>query len=260
MVSNGIILLGGTGSRLFPATDAGGSNKHLLYLHKQLVVDYSLTTLKSIGCKNVCCVLGGEHFSQVMAYLKDGSRYGMQFNYVFQSEPKGIAHAINLCRRFVQDEEHFVVMLGDNYFEKSVIFDPEYPGTAQIVLHKHPDLTRFGVAAVRNKRIATIVEKPKTLDCMADNYAIAGCYLFDQTYFDYFKTLKPSDRNEFEIVDVLRQYHADNALSFVFTDGVWSDLGTHQSLIEIQHHLYEKEKSNGTQESKPNHRLAHTIE
>ncbi len=246
-ITNGIILLGGEGTRLRPQTEL--LNKHLILLDKRLIVDYSLGTLQNLGCKNVSVIMGGEHPDQVVAYLRDGSQYGMTFNYIYQIKSLGIAHAINLCRRFVQDDTHFAVVLGDNYFEHSIPFNPVYPGSAQIALHKHSDLQRFGVASVKAHRITKIEEKPKALDYTADNYAISGCYLFDQHYFDYYRNIKPSARGEFEIVDVLEQYRQDHALDYVMTKGLWSDMGTHQALAEIQQYLAKKANTDGTTRS-----------
>jgi len=245
MITNAILLTGGSGTRVSPASLA--YNKHLILLNKKLVVDYSLSTLQSLGVKNVSIIMGGEHYDQVVAYLQDGSQYGMSFNYIYQSKANGIAAAINLARRYVQDGEggNFVAMLGDNYFEHPIEFQSPYPGTAQIVLHKHPELQRFGVASIKNGAIAKVEEKPTALDGSMENYAIAGCYLFDQHYFDYFRNLKPSARGEFEITGIIEQYRQDGALDHVFTKGVWSDVGTHQSLLEVHQHLIKKEK-NGT--------------
>jgi glucose-1-phosphate thymidylyltransferase len=239
-IKNGIILLGGNGTRLAPATSS--QNKHLLYLGGKLVVDYSLGTLQSLGCKNVSVVLGGEHFHQVAAYLQDGARYGMNLNYVFQGEAKGISQAINLCRRFVADEPNFVVMLGDSFFDKPIAFAPPISDMAQVVLCKHSQLNRFGVASMVNNTITRIEEKPKALNNSVSQYAIAGCYVFGQDFFRFFEKTKPSERGEFEIADVLQQYLDVYALNHIVYDGVWSDVGTHESLQEIQNLLYTKGK------------------
>lgn len=239
-IKNAIILLGGSGTRLLVEGAPSVVNKHLHYLHGKLIVDYSLDTLQSLGCRNVSVILGGEHFGGVASYLQDGSRYGMSLNYVFQGEPKGIAHAINLCRRYVADEDVFAVMLGDSFFNQPVAFNPIIPNQAQVILHQHPQLKRFGVASLSNRIITRIEEKPKTLDCTVDQYAITGCYLFDRQFFNFFERTKPSERGEYEITSIIQQYLDIGSLGYSIYQGTWSDLGTHESLQAVQHLLYKE--------------------
>lgn len=238
-MKNGIILAGGTGSRLMPLTSV--VNKHLLGLNGKFIIDYPINTLKQLGCQDVTVILGGNHFSQVVGYLGDGSRYGMNFNYVYQPEPSGIAQAISLCKRFVTDDAEFSVILGDNVFENA----PRWRKTsskAQIMLANHPTLTRFGVASIdENKQIVKIEEKPKVLDLNYSNMAISGCYLFTSDFFEYFKELKPSARGEYEITDIIRKYLENDKLSYSMVDGLWSDAGTHESVSYVNHYFYQKE-------------------
>jgi glucose-1-phosphate thymidylyltransferase len=238
-MKNGIILAGGTGSRLLPLTQV--VNKHLLGVGENLVIDYPLYILKQMGCENVTVILGGVHFSQVVGYLKDGSNYGLNINYVYQGEPKGIAHAINLCERFVCNETHFSVILGDNVFENPIQWNGT-AGGAQIVLSDHPDMKRFGVASLNEEgEIVRIKEKPLALNKKLINLAITGCYLFTPQYFDYFKEIKPSQRQEYEITDIIRRYHRDNNLSWTQIAGLWSDAGTHESISYLNNYFYKKE-------------------
>lgn len=251
-MKNGIILAGGTGSRLFPLTHV--VNKHLLGVNGKFIIDYPLNTLKQMGCENVTVVLGGNHFSQVVDHLRDGSNHGMKFNYVYQGAASGIAQAVNLCQRYVADEEQFAVILGDNIYENPVNFfwddhrynNGDYDGKeyAEIVLHRHPELNRFGVATVNQSRqIINIEEKPKVIDINNDNYAITGCYLFNQKFFNYFRALKPSTRGEFEITDILHAYHEDKKLHYTFTSGLWSDAGTHESIAYVNDYFHSKNKN-----------------
>jgi len=245
-MKNGIILAGGTGSRLYPLTHV--VNKHLLGVDGKFIIDYPLDTLKKMGCENVTVILGGNHFSQVVDHLKDGSAHGMKFNYVYQGAASGIAQAINLCQRFVADEEEFAVILGDNIYENEVVWNNS--GKAQIVLTDHDELTRFGVASCDALgQIKKIEEKPKVIDTAFNNWVITGCYLFTQQYFEYFKKLKPSARGEYEITDIIRKYHLDNNLSCTTVDGLWSDAGTHESIEFINdyfHNIKQYKKNNGT--------------
>lgn len=242
-MKNGIILAGGTGSRLQPLTKV--VNKHLLGVSGKFVIDYPINTLKNMGCQDVTVILGGEHFAQVVGYLGDGSRYGLNLNYVYQSEPKGIAHAINLCKRFVYDDSDFSVILGDNIFENEIHWNnPNWKTQprAQVVLSDHPELNRFGVCSFdKAGEIIKIEEKPQILDPSLTNLAITGCYLFTPEYFEYFKDLKPSARGEYEITDIIRKYHENNNLSWTQIDGLWSDAGTHKSISFVNNYFYNKQ-------------------
>jgi glucose-1-phosphate thymidylyltransferase len=239
MVKDAIILAGGTGTRLFPLTNV--INKHLLSVNGKFIIDYPLKTLKDIGIENCTVVLGGSHFSQVVDHLKDGKNHGMNFNYVYQENPKGIAQAISLCQKFVKDK--FITILGDNLFQSPIKFN-NLDG-AQIALTTHADAHRFGVAICRtwaqtidNKvRIERLEEKPKKIDRRYRYYVITGCYQFDQQYFEYYKNIKPSARNEFEIIDIIQQYHNDNKLNSVLIENLWTDAGTHESIAYANQHF-----------------------
>jgi glucose-1-phosphate thymidylyltransferase len=241
-MKNGIILAGGTGSRLMPLTQV--VNKHLLGVDGKFIIDYPIESLKKMGCQDVTVILGGDHYPQVIGYLGDGSRYGLNFNYVYQAKPSGIAQAINLCKRFVYDDADFSVILGDNIFENNIQWsNPNWRKNtrAQILLAPHPDIKRFGVASILNQaEIVQIEEKPQTLDPDYDNFAISGCYLFTPQYFEYFKQLKPSARGEYEITDIIRLYLRDNKLSYSMIDGLWSDAGTHESIAYVNNYFYNK--------------------
>ena len=234
-MKNAILLAGGKGTRLQPITHA--INKSLINVNGKAIIDFPLASLKQLGVENVCIILGGDHFEQVVNYLQDGERYGMSFNYVFQGEPKGISQAINLCKRFVADEERFAVILGDNLYEKPIKLKENFSG-AQIILNSHKELNRFGVASILNDKIIKLVEKPKSIDFTMSNYAISGAYLFDQDFFRYFTGSKPSARGEFEILDIIQAYHNEDKLSFSIYDSLWADAGTHESIIELNNYFY----------------------
>lgn len=242
---NGIILAGGTGSRLLPLTQV--VNKHLLGVNGKFIIDYPINSLKNMGCQDVTVILGGAHYSQIVGYLGDGSRYGLNFNYVYQAEPKGIAHGINLCKRFVYDDSDFSVILGDNIFENPIQWNnPKWKTNprGQILLSDHPDLKRFGVASLdAGGTICKIEEKPKELDPAYKNMAISGCYLFTPQYFEFFEHLKPSARGEYEITDIIRMYQDNHNLSYSTIDGLWSDAGTHESIAYVNDHFYQKAKN-----------------
>ena len=238
-MKNGIILAGGTGSRLLPLTNV--VNKHLLGLNGKFIIDYPINTLKQLGCTDVTVVLGGSHYAQVVGYLGDGSRYGLNFNYVYQLEPKGIAQAIYLCKQFVKNSNNFSVVLGDNIFENSLQWS-KINSTAQIMLAHHASLTRFGVASIdANNKIVKIEEKPKNIDLNYTNMAISGCYLFTSEFFDYFQDIKLSFRGEYEITSILQKYLKHDKLTHNVITGLWSDAGTHESIGYVNNYLYQKE-------------------
>jgi len=242
---NGIILAGGTGSRLLPLTQV--VNKHLLGVNGKFVIDYPINTLKHLGCEDVTVILGGAHYSQIVGYLGDGSRYGLNFNYVYQAEPKGIAQGINLCKRFVYDDADFSVILGDNIFENPLRWNnPKWKTNprAQIMLAEHHDLKRFGVATLDDQgEIIRLEEKPKELDSNHQQLAIAGCYLFTPQFFEFFEQLKPSARGEYEITDIIRLYQENHNLAYTKITGLWSDAGTHESIAYVNDYFFNKTKN-----------------
>jgi glucose-1-phosphate thymidylyltransferase len=236
-MKNAIILAGGLGTRLNPLTQV--VNKQLLPINGKFIIEYPLNTLKKMGIENVTVVLGGTHFSQIVGYLKDGEKHGLNFNYVYQNEPKGISNAINLCKRHVLDDDKFVVILGDNIYEEPVFWNKETTCSAQIVLHNNAELFRFGVASIdSDNKICKIVEKPKEIDYTYKNYAITGCYLFDQKFFEFYQKLTPSPRGEYEITDIIQQYNSANDLSWTMANGLWSDAGTHEAINWLNNHFY----------------------
>ena len=238
-VKHGIILTGGTGSRLAPLNSL--FNKHLIPVYNKFIVDYPLDTLKNIGVTNLTVVLGGANFSQIVSHIKDGSQLGMSVNYVYQDKPAGIAQAVNMCEPFINDDR-FVVILGDNIYENPIRF-VDGDKNAQIVLHNHPELHRFGVASYDKKMLIGIVEKPRVIEKTYDNFAITGCYLFDKQFFNFFRSMRPSERGEYEITDIIRLYAAKGDLDRTFVDGMWSDAGTHESINFVNNFFYNKDHS-----------------
>lgn len=236
---NGILLAGGTGSRLQPLTQV--VNKHLLGVNGKFIIDYPIETLRRMGIQNITVILGGDHFSQVVGYLQDGSRYNLNINYVYQGVARGIAHATSLCQRFVN--RNFVVILGDNVYENPIKWDLS-DDKAQIVLAHHPDIKRFGVASLdpQGDYVVKIEEKPICLDTYYRNLAITGCYQFTPQYFEYFKQIQPSSRGEYEITDIIRKYHEDKKLRIVKANGLWGDVGTHESIANMNNFFYNKDR------------------
>jgi glucose-1-phosphate thymidylyltransferase len=230
-IKNGILLAGGSGTRLAPLTSL--YNKHMVPIKNKFIIDYSIATIKSTGVVNLTVILGGPHFAQVVSHLKDGAAFGLNINYCYQDSPRGIAQAVNLCQRFVDDDEYFVVMLGDNIFERPVHFNKKSE-SPQVVLYSHGELERFGVASLdRDGKIVKVIEKPTTIDTQYSNFAITGCYLFNQKFFSYFTQIQPSARNEYEIAHIIDLYNKNSELGHIIVDGWWSDAGEFKSIEHV---------------------------
>ncbi|MFK4437421.1 sugar phosphate nucleotidyltransferase [Paenibacillus sp. NRS-1782] len=224
----GIILAGGTGSRLFPLTKV--TNKHLLPVGKYPMIFYSIYKLKQAGITDILIVTGKEHMGDVVNLLGSGRDMGVTFTYKVQDEAGGIAQALDLAEHFV-GKDQMVVILGDNVFEDDISpfvqnFRKQDTG-AKLLLQKVHDPHRFGVAELHEERIVSIEEKPQL---PKSDYAVTGIYMFDHNVFNIVKTLKPSTRGELEITDVNNAYIANGTLTYDILQGWWTDAGTHTSL------------------------------
>ncbi len=234
----GVILAGGMGTRLLPATLI--TNKHLLLVYKKLMIEYPLQTLLDIGIKNIIIVSGGNNIGDIANVLGSGKKYNARFTYVVQDEPLGIAHAVSLTTDFLNNEP-FVVILGDNYFEDNIsnfIDTKNFNSGSIIFLKEVPDPQRFGCPGFINGKISIIEEKPKE---PKSNYAVTGLYFYDNTYIDKFKTLKPSGRGEYEITDINSLYLKEGKLNHTILKGLWSDMGVHDTLLHVANFVKEKE-------------------
>jgi len=247
----GVVLCGGTGSRLYPLTNI--VNKHLLPIYNEPMVHFPLKTLINSGIEDIMIVAGKGHCGQFLELLGDGSDFGANLSYMVQEKPGGIAQALGLCKRFIGDSEHIAVILGDNIFQDSFNFDDfcEKDEQARIYLKKVLDPQRFGVVKINNGRLTEIVEKPKNWHG-AFGFAVTGLYLYDYNVFDIIKELKPSDRKELEITDVNNEYikRVQLSLDYRIVKGFWSDAGTFESLykasIFIRENKGEKKENNNT--------------
>ncbi|MGF7049225.1 glucose-1-phosphate thymidylyltransferase [Paenibacillus sp. DS2015] len=224
----GIILAGGTGSRLYPLTKV--TNKHLLPVGKYPMIFHSVYKLKQAGINDILIVTGKDHMGDVVNLLGSGRDMGVSFTYKVQDEAGGIAQALDLAEHFV-GEDQMVVILGDNVFEDDIYpyvqnFQQQKSG-AKILIQEVQDPKRFGVPELQGECIISIDEKPEH---PKSNYAVTGIYMFDNNVFDIVKTLKPSNRGELEITDVNNAYINRNELTFDILQGWWTDAGTHASL------------------------------
>ncbi|RAV13782.1 sugar phosphate nucleotidyltransferase [Paenibacillus contaminans] len=226
----GIILAGGTGSRLYPLTKV--TNKHLLPVGKYPMIFHSVYKLKQAGIQDILIVTGKEHMGDVVNLLGSGYELGVTFTYKVQDEAGGIAQALGLAEHFV-GQDQMVVILGDNVFSDSISvyaqnFCDQGVG-AKILLQEVHDPQRYGVAELEGEKIVSIEEKPSQ---PKSSYAVTGIYMFDHKVFDIVRTLKPSARGELEITDVNNAYINRNELTYDILQGWWTDAGTHSSLAK----------------------------
>ncbi len=222
----GVILAGGTGSRLYPLTKI--TNKHLLPVYDKPMIYYPLQTLVDAGLDEIMIVSGRGHAGHFLELLGSGAEFGVHLTYEIQERAGGIAQALGLARDFA-DEENVAVILGDNIFQDSVRQAVQsFESGAYVFLKEVPDANRFGVAEINGNRIVSIEEKPLL---PKSNYAVTGLYLYDNDVFDIISTLKPSGRGELEITDVNNEYIKRGAMSYSVLAGFWSDAGTFESLL-----------------------------
>lgn len=228
MELRGVILAGGTGSRLRPLTKV--TNKHLLPVGHKPMIYYPIEKLTSIGIEQILIVTGVEYMGDVVGLLGSGSEFNCQFTYKVQDRAGGIAQALGLAEGF-SNNNPLAVILGDNIFQANLkkyadSFLAQKTG-ARLLLKKVPNPQRFGVAHVSDTRVIRIDEKPKK---PLSDYAVTGIYFYDCTVFDIIRTLKPSARGELEITDVNNAYIAREQLAYDILDGWWTDAGTFESL------------------------------
>jgi glucose-1-phosphate thymidylyltransferase len=222
----GIILAGGTGSRLYPLTKV--TNKHLLPVYDKPMIYYPLQTLVAAGIKDIMIVSGRGHVGHFLELLGSGKELGVRLTYEIQEGAGGIAQALGLAEAWA-GTDNVAVILGDNIFQDDIRKDVEsFESGAKIFLKEVPDAHRFGVAEVKGSRVLGIEEKPKA---PKSNLAVTGLYLYDTEVFEIVKTLKPSGRGEFEITDVNNAYIRRGAMEFSILPGFWSDAGTFESLL-----------------------------
>ena len=229
----GIILHGGHGTRLRPLTHTGP--KQLLPIANKPMSQYALEDLKNIGITEIAIIIGDIYPDKVKEYYGNGENFGVNITYVHQDKPKGIAHAIQLCRDFINNEK-FVVYLGDNilrrdlsdYYEKFNSSESD----ALILLCEVDNPQRFGIAELNNetpRKIIKIIEKPKN---SPSNLAVIGVYFLTTKIFDIIDKLKPSWRNELEITEALQMLmDKENSIEYDLVTGWWKDTGTPEDII-----------------------------
>jgi len=228
----GIVLAGGTGSRLFPLTKV--TNKHLLPIWNKPMIYYPIEKLVEAGISEILIVTGVDHMGDIVNLLGSGREFGCKFTYKVQDEAGGIAQALGLAEHFANGDK-VAVILGDNVFEDSIknavkSFEKS-SAEAYIFLKEVSDPQRFGVVDIQAGKIVSIEEKPSEPKSLN---AIVGIYMYGSSVFEIIKKLKPSKRGELEISDVNRNYMKQNKLEHQLLCGWWTDAGTFESLERAQ--------------------------
>lgn len=232
MSLKGIVLAGGTGSRLMPLTKV--TNKHLLPVGQKPMIYYPIEKLIGAGIEEIMVVTGTEHMGNIVNLLGSGHGFGCRFTYKVQDEAGGIAQALGLAENFCHHGDLTAVILGDNIFEDSLkpyadAFREQGKG-ARILGKEVDDPERFGVAEVSGDSVISIEEKPKQ---PKSRIAVTGVYFYDLQVFEIIRTCKPSARKELEITDVNNAYIQQGEMKFDMMKGWWSDAGTFESLTHV---------------------------
>jgi glucose-1-phosphate thymidylyltransferase len=246
----GLIFAGGTATRLFPLTIV--TNKHLLPIYDRPMIYYPIDTLAQMGIREVMVIVGGKSVGDIVELLADGSHFGLDLTYRYQSGAKGIAHAIGLARDFV-GRDSFCTILGDNVLRGPALADvaAEFETGAWgagTLLHRVPDPERFGVAELDAEgRVVGFEEKPAK---PKSDLIPIGVYFLRPDAFQVIDHLVPSRRGEFEITDVLNRYIPGGGLFAKIYEGHWTDAGTVPSLLRAAE-LAAEDHTNGRLDPPP---------
>ena len=227
MIKKGIILAGGMGTRMSPITKA--VNKQLLPIYDKPLIFYPISILMLAKIRDVLIIVNKGQLEQYKKIIPNGNRFGIKISFLEQDKPKGLPDAFILGKDFIK-KDSVAMILGDNFFygqslSKMLKNCVKNKNGAKVVLHKVINPENFGVAVVKGKKIISIKEKPKKF---ISNFAITGLYFLDNKVVEFAKQLKPSKRNELEIVDLLNIYKKHNKLTaeFLGRGGAWLDTGS----------------------------------
>ena len=228
MIKKGIILAGGKGTRMSPLTKA--VNKQLLPIYDKPLIFYPLSILMLSKIRDILIIVNKGQLNQYKKILPDGNNLGIKISYLEQSRPRGLPDAFVIGEKFI-GKENVAMILGDNFFygqnlSKLLLSSTKLKNGAKVILHKVVKPELFGVAKVNNRnKIIKIQEKPKKY---FSDLAITGLYFFDNKVVKYAKKLKPSNRGEVEIVDLLKFYKMKNELyaDLIGRGGAWLDTGS----------------------------------
>ena len=228
MIKKGIILAGGMGTRMSPLTKA--VNKHLLPIYDKPVFFYPLSVLMLSGIRDILIIVNKGQQNQFKKILPNGKNLGIKITYLEQKKPKGLPDAFIIGEKFI-GKENVALILGDNFFygkslTKKLKECVKLKNGATVILHPVKNPSSYGIAKInRRNKITKIIEKPKKY---FSNLAVTGLYFFDNKVVHYSKKIKPSKRNELEIVDLLKKYKNNKKLTaeFLGRGGAWLDTGS----------------------------------
>ena len=246
MIKKGIILAGGMGTRMSPLTKA--VNKQLLPIYDKPLIFYPLSILMLAKIKNILIIVNKGQLEQYKKILPNGDRLGIRIDYLEQDKPRGLPDAFILGKNFIKNDK-VAMILGDNFFygqslSKMLIECVKIKDGAKVVLHKVVNPEKFGIATIKGKKILSLKEKPKKTK---SNLAVTGLYFFDNKVGQYAKSLKPSKRNELEIVDLLNKYRKINKLSaeLIGRGGAWLDTGSIEDFYKTSNFVSAIENQQG---------------
>ncbi len=223
----GVILAGGTGTRLIPLTLV--TNKHLLPVYDHPMIYYPIGSLTRSGIRDIIIVTGKDHGGSFMNLLGSGKEFGARFHYALQDNAGGIAEALSLVEEFTHGES-MTVILGDNVFFDNIEEEVNsFKHGSRLFLKEVPSPQRFGVPVFENGSIIGVEEKPQI---PKSPFAVTGLYIYDRTVFDKIRALKPSSRGELEITDVNNMYIKQGEMTYSILREPWLDAGTFDSLLE----------------------------
>ena len=223
----GVLICGGTGTRLRPLTDI--TNKSLLPVYDKPLIHYPLSVLLDAGISDIIVVTGTEHIDQITEYLEGNDRYNCNFTFKVQEKPGGIAQALGLAADECANGESVCAILGDNiHFDTTASIIKAFATGGHVFLKEVDDPERFGVAQLDGTTVISVEEKPAD---PKSNLALTGLYIFDNRCFDAIANLKPSARGELEITDVVNWYLQQQELTATILTDEWIDAGTFESLF-----------------------------
>jgi glucose-1-phosphate thymidylyltransferase len=225
----GIILAGGTSSRLFPLTKV--FTKHLLPVGKYSMIIHAINKIRQAGITEILIVSDRQQTGNIIQLLGSGEEFNVSLTYRIQENAGGVAHALKVAKSFA-NQEPILVLLGDNIFSDDLTpfvesFKKQGEG-AKVILKQVEDPQRYGVPELQENLIVSIEEKPQE---PKSNFAVTGIYMYDSNVFEIINKITPSERGELEITDVNNTYIKNNQLTFDVLHGWWIDAGTHDSLF-----------------------------
>ena len=237
----GIILAGGSGTRLRPLTRV--TSKQLLPIYNKPMIYLPLETLIQAGIRDILIIIAPDYAGDFLKLLGSGKEFGCKFTYEIQDKPEGLAQAFIIGENFIGDD-NVTLVLGDNIFEDDFTQAIQtFERGGRVFAKEVPDPNRFGVVEFdEQQRAISIEEKPEN---PKSSFAVTGLYIYDNTVVQKAKSLRPSERGEYEITDLNNLYLQEGTLDVAFVNGKWMDTGTFESLYEAITFVREREISNG---------------